>query len=174
MTAARSSSLRVLATLILCLGVVAVFGSGLWAPPLGAQSAGQPQQLETAPVTIETASGAVHVFIAEIADEGPERNRGLMFRERLGRDEGMLFIYERPTEAGFWMRNTLIPLDMVFVAPGGRIIHVHENAIPGDETGISSQGVVRSVLEIRGGLARRLGIAPGDFLSSPALAPYGD
>ncbi|MEL6278681.1 MAG: DUF192 domain-containing protein [Pseudomonadota bacterium] len=159
----RAVHVAALSSLILCL----------WSGLARAQSP-EPQRLPSEIVTIETAAGEIHVFAAEIADDADERAKGLMFRQDLGVDEGMLFIYERPGRVGFWMRNTLIPLDMIFVAPGGRIVHIHENAIPGDETGISSQGVVRSVLEIRGGLSRRLGLAVGDYLSSPALTPYGD
>ena len=84
-----------------------------------------------------------------------------MRREHLASSAGMLFVYERPQMASFWMQNTLVPLDMVFVNDAGQVVKVHPNAVPGDETPIPSGEPVRYVLEINGGLAARIGIAPG-------------
>lgn len=83
----------------------------------------------------------------------------------------MLFAYERPQRAVFWMKNTLIPLDMIFLDQSGVVTHVHENAIPHDETGIDGGEGVQYVLEINGGLARQLGIAVGSELRHPVLDP---
>ena len=108
-------------------------------------------------------------FTVEVADDNQERATGLMNRESMGTLEGMLFIYDAPQRASFWMRNTLIPLDMVFASPDGTITRIHHNAIPMDETAIAGGDGVQFVLEINGGLAERLGIEEGDHLQHPAI-----
>ena len=110
-------------------------------------------------------------FRVEVADDPGERAQGLMRRESLASSAGMLFVYERTQMASFWMQNTLIPLDMVFVSEAGQVVKVHANAVPGDETPIPSGEPVRYVLEINGGLAARIGIAPGAELRHPAVTP---
>ncbi|MFN3938117.1 MAG: DUF192 domain-containing protein [Gemmobacter sp.] len=114
-------------------------------------------------------SGGQARFTVELADTDATRARGLMFRERLPRSAGMLFLYDRPVRASFWMRNTLIPLDMIFADEAGRVTRVHVNARPHDETPIDGGPGVKAVLEINGGLAERLGIRPGAELRHPAL-----
>jgi uncharacterized membrane protein (UPF0127 family) len=110
-------------------------------------------------------------FTVTIADDPSERAEGLMFVESMPTMTGMLFIYESPQIASFWMRNTLIPLDMLFADPSGRITHIHENAVPLDETSILGGDNVLYVLEINGGIARRLGIDVGDVMQHPAFGP---
>jgi uncharacterized membrane protein (UPF0127 family) len=110
-------------------------------------------------------------FTVEIADDADERAQGLMHRESLGTGRGMLFLYERPHRATFWMRNTLIPLDMIFLDARGRVTRVHENAQPLDETTIDGGPDVAAVLEINGGLARRIGIAEGSEMRHPFFGP---
>ena len=110
-------------------------------------------------------------FTVEVADDPAERSQGLMYREEMGTLEGMLFVYEAPQPASFWMRNTLIPLDMIFADETGVITRVHSDAVPLDETPIDGGDGVRFVLEINGGLARRLGIEAGDMLQSPLIGP---
>ena len=109
-------------------------------------------------------------FSVEVADEPDERAKGLMFVEALGPREGMLFVYEaeRPGIA-FWMRNTLIPLDMIFADADGVVISVHANAVPLDETPIPAGAPAQFVLEIPGGRAAALGIGAGDRLVHPAI-----
>ena len=119
---------------------------------------------------VEVRSGAsVAQFTVELADTPPERAQGLMFREAMAKSAGMLFVYERPQAASFWMKNTLIPLDMIFADPTGLVTHVHANAVPGDETPIPGGENVLAVLEINAGLAARLGIVPGAVLRHPSL-----
>ncbi|MFM7335649.1 MAG: DUF192 domain-containing protein [Tabrizicola sp.] len=113
--------------------------------------------------------GGRESFVIEVADEAEERSRGLMFREAMPLNEGMLFVYEAPRRVGFWMKNTLIPLDMVFADPTGTVTRVHANAVPGDLTPIDGGDGVQYVLEINGGLAAKLGIAPGAVLRHPAI-----
>lgn len=108
-------------------------------------------------------------FTIDVADDARERAQGLMFVEELPLLSGMLFIYEQPQSVSFWMKNTLIPLDMLFASPTGEILHIHENAIPGDTTSISGGEGVQMVLEINGGLSSRLGIAAGDVMQHPSF-----
>ena len=108
-------------------------------------------------------------FAVDLADTAESRAKGLMFVESLPRGEAMLFAYDEPGPVSFWMRNTLIPLDMVFLSPEGVVTRVHENAVPGDETPIPGGDEVQYVLEINGGLAGRLGIAEGSEARHPRI-----
>ena len=103
-----------------------------------------------------------HSFRVEVADTPEAHARGLMHRTDLPADAGMLFVFDRAAEVSFWMRDTLISLDMLFIAADGRINRIHHDARPHDETQIASRGRVTHVLEINGGLAASLGIARGD------------
>jgi len=100
-------------------------------------------------------------FTVEIADDEAERAQGLMFRESIARGAGMLFVYPKPQRAAFWMKNTLIPLDIIFLDETGRVIQIQADAIPGDLTPLPGGDNVFAVLEINGGLAARYGISIG-------------
>ena len=113
------------------------------------------------PLQVQTASGAKKFWV-EIADDDAERTEGLMFRERLAGDHGMLFDFGQPQPAAFWMKNTLVPLDIIFIGADGRIRNVGANAKPLDESPVPSAGPVRYVLELNAGKAAELGIKPGD------------
>lgn len=119
-------------------------------------------------VTVLGEFGEAHIAV-DVADDSAERAQGLMHVEELGTLEGMLFVYEEPQPVSFWMHNTLISLDMVFAGADGTITAIHENAVPMDRTSIPGGDAVQFVLEVNGGLARRLGIAPGDALRHPAI-----
>ena len=124
------------------------------------------------PATLDVTGGfGTARFAVEVADDPAERAKGLMFVEEIGPREGMLFVYEaeRPGIA-FWMRNTLIPLDMIFADAEGVIVSVHANAVPHDETPIPAGAPAQFVLEVPGGRAAALGIAAGDRLVHPAIA----
>ena len=108
-------------------------------------------------------------FSVEVADDARERGVGLMNREEMATGAGMLFVYDRPQPVSFWMRNTLIPLDMIFMNESGRVTRIHENAVPLDETSIPGGDDVQFVLEINGGLSKRLGIEVGSELRHPAI-----
>ncbi len=108
-------------------------------------------------------------FTVDVVDDNAARAQGLMFVENMPTLTGMLFVYDRPQSVSFWMKNTLLPLDMLFVAPDGEVLRLHENAIPGDLTPIPGGDGVQMVLEINGGLSRRLGIAVGDVLQHPSF-----
>ena len=123
-------------------------------------------------LVLHTAKGAF-TFNIEIADDGKERAQGLMFRDRLAPDAGMLFDYFEEQETSFWMQNTLIPLDMIFIGADGVIKNIHVNAKPLDTTGIPSGVPVRFVLEIPGGRSKEIGLAIGDRMEHPRVAPAG-
>ncbi|MGB8811932.1 MAG: DUF192 domain-containing protein [Paracoccaceae bacterium] len=108
-------------------------------------------------------------FTVELADTPGERAQGLMNRDSMASSAGMLFVYEQPQHARFWMKNTLIPLDMVFADATGQVTRVHSNAIPQDLTPIDGGEGVAFVLEINGGLAKRMGIAEGAALRHPVI-----
>lgn len=117
--------------------------------------------LEVIPLTITSANG-VHRFKVEVARSMIAQAKGLMYRTKLGPDEGMIFPMDPPRGASFWMHNTVISLDLIFVGPDGRISNIAARAVPYDETPLLSIGKVKGVLEIPGGRAAELGIVPGD------------
>jgi uncharacterized membrane protein (UPF0127 family) len=122
------------------------------------------------PVTIATEAGDV-TFQAELADDDAERQKGLMFRTAMGDSEGMLFLFPREQQLAFWMRNTLIPLDMVFIKADRTILGVVENATPRTETSRKVPGNSQFVLELNGGTAARLGIKAGQAVTFLAPTP---
>ncbi len=124
---------------------------------------------EPGQVEIRGAYGTARFGIA-LADDPAERAQGLMNVPKMGSSQGMLFLYETPQHATFWMRNTLIPLDMLFADPTGRITRIHPDAVPMDETTIDGGEGVLAVLEINGGLARAIGIEEGDVMRHPDFA----
>jgi uncharacterized protein len=105
-----------------------------------------------------------HSFQIEVMRSNEERAKGLMFRQFMPQDRGMLFDFNDEQLITMWMRNTYIPLDMLFIKADGRIHRIHERAQPLDETTISSGGNVRYVLEINGGVASKLGLKAGDMM----------
>jgi hypothetical protein len=118
--------------------------------------------------TLEIASKTgVHVFAVEIADTEPAREKGLMFRKSLPEGQGMLFDFHKEQEVGFWMQNTYVPLDMIFIRGDGTILRIAENTEPLSTKIIPSGGPVLAVLEVIAGTARKLGIAPGDTVAFP-------
>jgi hypothetical protein len=117
------------------------------------------------PLTITSANGAHH-FNVQVAATGEQQERGLMFYRSLDADQGMIFPYEPPENVAFWMKNTLIPLDMLFIRPDGTIARI-VTATALDETPIPAGEPVAAVLEIRGGRAGELGIREGDKVDWP-------
>jgi uncharacterized membrane protein (UPF0127 family) len=120
-------------------------------------------------LVIETAAGAQYKFDIELALTSAQMAQGLMFRRQLAADAGMLFVYPAPEPTAFWMKNTLIPLDMLFIAPDGHILNIVERAVPLSETPIPSAGPIKAVLELNGGTAARLGLKPGDRVIHKSL-----
>jgi uncharacterized membrane protein (UPF0127 family) len=126
--------------------------------------------LSVEPLDVTTTRGAFH-FKVEIADTAATRERGLMFRKSLAADRGMLFDFKMSGPVAFWMKNTLIPLDMLFIAADGHIVSIARKAVPMSETPIPSGGDVLGVLEIRGGRAAEIGAEPGDVVTERRFHP---
>jgi len=145
------------------LGAISMLTLGLWAAQAGAG------ECQTNSIALRGDWGQA-AFTIEIADTPQERSKGLMYRRSLPRRAGMLFVYEVPQRASFWMKNTLIELDLLFADSSGKITHVHHQAIPGDLTPIPGGGAVFAVLEINGGLARRYGITVGSLMQHAVFA----
>src|SRR6266480_3328628 len=133
--------------------------------PLGG-SAGRLPAAELQPLEIASRTG-VHVFAVELASTAEEQARGLMFRRELPEGQGMLFDFQREQPATFWMKNTYVSLDMIFIRADGTIVRIAENTVPLSEALVPSGGPVRAVLEVVAGTARKLGIAPGDRVAHP-------
>jgi len=123
--------------------------------------------------TLEIASKTgVHVFAVEMAVTEAEREKGLMFRKELPEGQGMLFDFKQDQNVSFWMQNTYIPLDMIFIQGDGRILRIAENTEPLSTKLIPSNGPVRAVLEVIGGTAAKLGIAAGDRVAFPIFSGH--
>ena len=153
----RALLFAVLAALAACSPMAADAGQ-----QAAAASARHPESgLEVVPLMIASANGR-HTFRVEVARSGEEQARGLMFRTAMGANEGMIFPMEPARQASFWMKNTVIALDLVFVGPDKRIESIAANAVPYSLSPISSKGNVSAVLELNGGRAAQLGLAPGD------------
>ena len=145
--------LPALLSLFLLIAVVPCFGEEL-------------ATFQKSTLVIDTSTGP-HRFSVEMAETPQEQEQGLMFRRSLPADAGMLFDFGTTQPAAFWMKNTLIPLDMVFIAADGRVADIHERAVPLSEATIYSKVPVRAVLELNGGTVSRLGIHLGDVLHHP-------
>lgn len=120
-------------------------------------------------LSIATASGARHDFLIEAVSEPADMALGLGFRTELPAERGMLFLFPTLGPRSFWMKNTFIPLDILFLNPDGTIRNIGKNAQPHDLTTVSSDGPVLHVLELNGGTADRLGIAAGDTVHHPVF-----
>lgn len=128
----------------------------------GCSPAEQPQTgLPKTEIVIDTANGPVRLKV-EIAATEESRRKGLMFRATLGADEGMLFDFHREQLAAFWMKDTILPLDMVFIRADGTVSTIAENAVPYSQEPVPSSEPVQAVLEINAGQARVLGITTGE------------
>ena len=158
---ARSRALLVLIAFAALLGAAPLRGAD--APPHEPLA-----KFPSATLSVE-ANGVSHAFRVYLATTEVRRNQGLMFVKSLAADRGMLFMFPKPQVTGFWMENTFIPLDMLFIAADGRIIRIVENATPRSRATISSMGVVLGVLELAGGTSAKLGIRPGDRVHYPAF-----
>ena len=120
-------------------------------------------------VAIATVGGASFRFAIEVAETADQLHQGLMFRDAMADDAGMLFLLGSEDIASFWMRNTFLPLDMLFITRDGRIANIHRNAAPGSTAIISSTVPVVAVLEVNAGITGRLGIHAGDRVIHPAF-----
>ncbi|MGB7372963.1 DUF192 domain-containing protein [Pontixanthobacter sp.] len=134
-------------------------------PPAAAQIAAvHPESgLNIIPLTV-TSGNTRHEFQVEVAASDADQAKGLMFRTQLGPDEGMIFPRTPPDIASFWMKNTPLPLDIIFVGTDGRILNIAANTVPYSLDPVRSAGMTGTVLEIAGGRAEELGITAGDLV----------
>lgn len=128
--------------------------------------------LEQARVRVTTSTG-VHEFGVWIAADDESRERGLMYVRELAPDQGMLFIFERPQAIAFWMKDTYLSLDLIFIDAASRVLNVAADAKPHSLDPIRSDGDAIAVLEVRAGTARTIGLKPGDRVSLPTLRTTG-
>ncbi len=155
------------------LAALAAMPAGCRAEP---QTAVQPTAARTAPSGLEvvpleiSSDGRRHAFSVEVARTPAEQARGLMFRESLGANEGMIFPFPSPRPASFWMKNTLIPLDIIFIRSDGSIARIAANTVPHSLEPVAVAEPVAAVLELRGGRSAELGIGEGDRVSWPGGA----
>jgi uncharacterized membrane protein (UPF0127 family) len=129
---------------------------------------GQVSNLPKKALKVTTLGGAVHEFDVEVAENDEDRKQGLMYRKSMAQNQGMLFIFEKADIQYFWMKNTLLSLDIIFVDEGGKVVQVAHNAQPCFEKHCdlySSMKLARYVLEINGGLANSLGLKEGDTVT---------
>lgn len=159
MTTRRFSVFHAGAILLALLAVVWVQAS------VFAQSS---QTLPSEPLKVISAQ-KTHLFTAEVAATDRQRSQGLMFREEMAADHGMLFVFNRESEQFFWMKNTPLPLDILFISSAGRIVSIAANTTPFSEKVIPSGKPARFVLELNAGTAANLGIAVGDEVSSKSM-----
>ncbi|MEX0751763.1 MAG: DUF192 domain-containing protein, partial [Xanthobacteraceae bacterium] len=131
---------------------------------LSVAGAAWPADLKTVEIVSKT---GVHVFTVELADNDEERARGLMFRKELPAGQGMLFDFHREQEVAFWMKDTYISLDIIFIGGDGTIRRIAAGTEPLSLTSIPSGGPIRAVLEVAAGTAKKLGIEPGDKVAAP-------
>ncbi|MEY4159753.1 MAG: hypothetical protein RLZZ136_374 [Pseudomonadota bacterium] len=135
------------------------------AGPLRASAPRHPVSgLPVIPLTV-THNGKPHLFRVEAALSGVAQERGLMFRTSMGADEGMIFPMKPARPASFWMKNTILSLDIIFIGTDHRVLNIAERAQPYSEMPLFSAGLVSAVLELNGGRAAQLGIAPGDLVT---------
>ena len=123
-------------------------------------------------LTIDTATGA-HRFKVEVMRTEPERERGLMYRKTMARDHGMLFEYQSEQPVTFWMHNTYLPLDLIFIGKDGRVVNVARDAKPMDDSLIPSSGPALGVLELDAGTAKTIGLKPGDVVRHTMFGDVG-
>lgn len=148
--------------LVVALALAAAGGGAVALPRQDpAHCKGQKELAPLETVQVKTDRG-VYAFRVEIADSMVEREYGLMCRKALAADRGMLFIFPRAEPQAFWMRNTLIPLDIIYIGPDGRVVSIVRNARPLDEAPLPSAGAANAVLELAAGRAAQIGLLPGD------------
>lgn len=126
-----------------------------------------PAGLDQVPLTVTTTAGKTHKFTVEVARTREEQAQGLMNRDSLAPDRGMIFPYDPPVAASFWMKNTLIPLDMIFIRSDGTVARIEANTAPLSLDPVLAGEVVSAVLELAGGRAAELGITPGAKVEWP-------
>lgn len=162
--------LRAVALVALCFSATALPAKqpteGKALGDFSAFSVGSPQTgLRVKTLSLTTADGKTYSYRVELAETQAQQAIGMMFRKQMPRDTGMLFPMRPARPASFYMRNTYLPLDLIFIGPDRRVLNIGANAVPLSESLVSSAGPVSAVLELRGGEAARIGLKPGDKVS---------
>ncbi len=121
-------------------------------------------------IQLKTVNNNIVGFSIEVASTNKTRAKGLMHRDFMPEYSGMLFVYNAPQNVSFWMRNTLIPLDMIFADETGTVVKVHHNAKPLDETPIFGGNAIFAILELNGGMAEKMKIAPGSMMQHQSFS----
>lgn len=164
----RDLFLNVLKSATLALFLV---GAAAQSSSLAAQAAGQQAMaFDSEPLSIVSAKGQIHKFTVELAVTPPQLEFGLMYRDKMPADHGMLFDFGTSRPVMMWMKNTKLPLDMLFLDQKGVVTHIQEKAVPYSEAIISSNGPVAYVIELNGGIVRKLGLAVGDTVTSATIS----
>ena len=158
--------LRDLAALTVTLGALGAAPALAQSDPTGPQPT-----LPREPLTITDDGGHAHAFSVEMATTPGEQETGLMFRKVVPADSGMLFVFPTVQPEPFWMKNTLVPLDMVFINPDGTIRAIAENTVPFSLAPVDSGGPVLAVLELQGGITAKDGISVGDRVAAAQFSP---
>lgn len=151
-------------------GLMTAVAAALAVSLIGGGAAAQMVSFPKSQAEVVTRDGKRHRFAVELASSPEQLTQGLMYRRQLAADAGMLFDFGVEKPVSMWMRNTLIPLDMLFIAGDGRVVGIKERAVPGSLDVISAPEPVRGVLELNGGTAHRLGLAVGDRVAHPLFA----
>lgn len=149
------------------VGALTALAFSIFSTPLRADEQAMILPVDPVPLVAETGAGEA-AFKVEIADDPSERSAGLMYRNFLPDDQGMLFIFPQQQQVGFWMRNTVLPLDIIFIDAEGRIQGIREGK-PLSETTVTPGVPVQFVLELKKGTATRLGIEDGDLIKHPRI-----
>lgn len=137
-------------------------------PPRAVPNPAEAQALPESPLVISSGAQS-HRFTVELADDDAERSTGLMHRAQMNDDHGMLFDFHTPRRVAFWMRNTFIPLDMIFIKSDGEIVSIFENVPPLNDNTVGPERPVRAVLELNAGMSRKLGLKVGDMVRHAAF-----
>jgi uncharacterized membrane protein (UPF0127 family) len=148
------------------LGLLLLLAAALPFAPAGADESQKGLPVEK---LVVTSGEREHVFSVEVASTDRQRAMGLMFREEMAADRGMLFIFEAEGERFFWMKNTPLPLDIVYIAENGKIVSIAADTVPFSTDTIPSGAPAKYVLELNAGTAKKLGIEPGDAVASPSM-----
>lgn len=157
---------------ILKSAILALFLVGAVIPvSFAGQTVGrQSMAFDSEPLSIASRKGQTHKFTVELALTPPQLELGLMYRDSMPADHGMLFDFGTPRPVMMWMKNTKLPLDMLFLDQKGVVTHIQENAVPYSEAIISSGGPVAYVIELNAGIVRKLGLAVGDTVTSATIS----
>jgi uncharacterized protein len=165
----ENNKIRVIKSVLLALFLI--FGGQV--VMTGGAAAAQPApHFASEPLSIASQGGKSYAFTVEVAANDAQREYGLMFRTEMAADHGMLFEFDTVQRVQMWMENTVLPLDMLFLDASGKVTHIVENAVPYSQTIVDSGGLVKYVIELNGGIAKKLGLAVGDRFFAATIGKH--